>query len=70
MLSIDLALWSLVMLVCRDPRGTHRRVWVSRRSDASDSVGGAGKCEGDDAGEDTVAVVEEAYPRTLAKRIH
>ena len=57
------------MLVCRDPRGTHRRVWVSRRSGSSDSIGGARKCEGDDADEEVDAVVEEAYPTTLAKRI-
>ena len=68
-LSVDLALWSFVMLVCRDPRGTHRRVRLSRRSGGFDSVGGNGKCEGDDAGEEVVDVVEEAYPRTLAKRI-
>ena len=57
------------MLVCRDPRETHKRVWVSRRSVSSDSVGGVGKREGDDAGEEVVGGVEEAYPRTLAKRI-
>ena len=68
-LSVDLALWSFVMLVCREPRGTHRRVWVSRRSGSSDSVGGDGKCEGDVADEEVDAVVEEAYPTTLAKRI-
>ena len=71
-LSIDLALWSFVMLVCRDPRGTHRRVWLSRRIGASDSTGDGkfeGEGEGDHTGDKVVGVVEEAYPESLAKRI-
>ena len=65
-LSIDLALWALVLLVCRDPRSTHRRVWLSRRTDSS--LVSHGKCKGDDAG-DEFELVEEAYPRDLTKRI-
>lgn len=60
-LSIDLSLWSFVMLVCRDPRRTHRRVWTSARA-ASLGVKGLGG-----AGEEEV--VEEPYPEEWTKRI-
>ena len=57
-ISLDLSLWCFVLLVCRDPRRTHRRIWISA---PRTSVGEK------DAGEDVV--VEEAYPEELAKRI-
>lgn len=63
-LSLDLALWSFVLLVCRDVRGTHRRVWVVPGGSGG---GGNGGGEGEAVGEDVV--VEEAYPESLAKRI-
>ncbi len=56
-ISLDLALWSFVLLGCRDPRRTHRRIWVS-----GSSASGDGKRSGED-------VVEEAYPEELARRI-
>ncbi len=59
-LSLDLTLWSFVMLVCRDPRRTHRRVWIVTRST---KVGGKG--ESGEVGE----VAEDAYPERLARRI-
>lgn len=59
-ISMDLALWSFVLLVCRDPRRTHRRVWITT---ASTEVGE--KCPG----EALEKVVEEPYPNALAKRI-
>lgn len=61
-MSVDLALWSFVLLVCWDPRRTHRRVWVStpKASGGDDGKGPSG------AGVD---VVEEAYPEGFAKRI-
>lgn len=59
-ISMDLTLWSFVLLACRDPRRTHRRVWI-----AASSVSVRGKSPGGEV-ED---VVEEAYPETLAKRI-
>ena len=49
------------MLVCRDPRGTHRRVWIVTRS----AAGAGGKGSGDALEE----VIEEAYPEEWAKRI-
>ena len=61
-LSIDLMLWSFVMLVCRDPRRTHRRVWL--REGVDDSKGGKGDGE---VGKEVVA--EEGYPEDLARRI-
>lgn len=59
-ISVDLALWSFVLLVCRDPRKTHRRIWISTPSDS-----------GENRPSETVEdiVVEEAYPEKLAERI-
>ena len=58
--SMDLALWSFVLLVCRDPRRTHRRIWVSTPSAFGDDK------RSDETVED---VVEEGYPEEWAKRI-
>lgn len=60
-LSVDLALWSFIHLVCWDPRRTHRRVWVS-----TPSASAVDEKRPSEAGED---VVEEAYPEEWAKRI-
>ena len=56
-ISINLSLWSFVLLVCRDPRRTHIRIWVSK---PSASVGGKSSIE---------EVMEEPYPERLANRI-
>ncbi|CAD6592137.1 MAG: Serine/threonine-protein phosphatase 4 catalytic subunit [Alectoria sarmentosa] len=58
-ISLDLTLWSFVLLVCRDPRRTHRRVWISESAGSVSERGSSG------AGD----VVEEAYPEGLARRI-
>ena len=58
-ISLDLTLWSFVLLVCRDPRRTHRRVWISESAGYVSEKGSSGA-------ED---VVEEAYPEGLARRI-
>lgn len=55
-ISINLSLWSFVLLALRDPRRTHRRVWVS--STAVKTPAG---------GEEQV--VEEPYPLRLTKRV-
>lgn len=52
-MSINLSLWSFVLLALRDPRRTHRRVWMKPSSTAV-------------KGEE---VVEEAYPVQLGRRI-
>lgn len=59
-ISVDLALWSFVLLVCRDPRRTHKRVWVHMPAASGDGKG---------SGEGGGVVVEEPYPEALAKRI-
>ena len=59
-ISVDLALWSFVLLVCRDPRRTHKRVWVS-----VPAASGDGKLLREVGG----VVVEESYPEALAERI-
>lgn len=59
-ISLDLSLWSFILLVCRDPRRTHRRIWISEFS-----ASGGGKS----SSEDVEDVVEEPYPERLAKRI-
>lgn len=65
-LSVDLALWGFVLLVCRDVRGAYRRVWVR----GAEGKGGSGGEKGG-GGEDVVVdeEEEEAYPESLAKRI-
>jgi len=57
-ISINLTLWSFVLLVLRDPRKTHRRIWVY--SGTADGKGSEG------AGE---RIVEEPYPVDIQKRI-
>lgn len=59
-ISLDLTLWSFVLLVCRDPRQTHRRI---RRLTPAAPV------QEDRPGEAVEEVVEEAYPEKFAKRI-
>ena len=53
-ISLDLTLWSFVLLFWRDPRRTHRRVWVAER--AID-------------GKEMEQVEEEPYPVNLSSRI-
>lgn len=58
-ISLDLTLWCFVLLVCWDPRRTHRRIWVSTPASGDEKR----------TGEAVEDVVEEAYPETLGKRI-
>lgn len=58
-ISINLSLWSFVLLALRDPRRTHRRVWVCVPSSAVEET--SEWAEGQ--------VVEEPYPIELTKRI-
>lgn len=62
-ISIDVALWSLLLLALRDPRQTHRRLWVREGGNIRDE-----KVPQDKRGEMT-KVVEEPYPETLSKRV-
>ncbi|CAF9927461.1 hypothetical protein IMSHALPRED_007222 [Imshaugia aleurites] len=59
-ISLDLTLWSFVLLACRDPRQTHRRIWTAEPSASGGEKGPRGDVEG---------VVEEEYPDGLARRI-
>ena len=54
-------LWSFILLVCRDPRRTHVRVW---RCAAPDAPAERKRLSGDGG-----RVVEEAYPDGLAGRV-
>lgn len=59
-ISINLTLWSFVLLVLRDPRVSYRRIWVV---ESESQTGGLddGKGEGN--------FVEEPYPGSLKKRL-
>ncbi|MCJ1455908.1 hypothetical protein MMC28_006265 [Mycoblastus sanguinarius] len=57
-ISVTLTLWSFVLLVLRDPRKTHTRVWVSYPLLTEKAVG-----------EPAEEIVEEPYPEKLSKRI-
>ena len=78
-LSVDLGLWSFVMLVCRDVRRTHRRVWrvCSSNSrpahddhdDGRDGGDGSEKEAQNRRGMGGEKVIEEGYPESLVRRI-
>ena len=62
-MSMNVALWSLVLLVCEDPRKTFRRVHIG---DKKPGVGSKGSSIVD---YDSSHVWEEPYPSNLAQRL-
>lgn len=63
-IGVNLVLWSFVLLVLRDPRKTHKRLWVSKREPMERSVK-------PDSGDDSTSwdVIEEPYPEEFGKRL-
>lgn len=66
-IGVNLVLWSFVLLVVRDPRRTHRRLWVFSTITVGDNGDGKGGLEG--GRKDGDEVVEEPYPKDMRKRI-
>lgn len=66
-IGVNLVLWSFVLLVLRDPRRTHRRIWVSQKA-SSDSHGSETEVPEHESNEKH-HIEEEPYPETMAKRI-
>ena len=68
-IGVNLLLWSFVLLVLRDPRRTHRRIWVSRRGAAQGESEDSGKILVASEGSEGEVVREEPYPEDLRRRV-